>query len=676
MNRIESRHWQAARDPDGIVWLTLDQAGSAVNTLSVDVIAELDAQLMALEQDLPRGLVIRSGKPGGFIAGADIKEFLRARTREAAAELIRGCHTVFDRLESLGCPTLSLIEGYCLGGGLELALATRYRLALDEPRTRLGLPEVRLGIHPGFGGTLRAPRLIGHLPALDLMLSGRSLGAHAAWKIGLVDYALPERHLKRAARAMVLDAPPPHRPAWRQRLAGQRLARPVVAKLLRRKVAQRAPEQHYPAPYALIDLWLKHADEPKRMQAEEADSVAQLVVGDSAQNLIRVFFLQEKLKSRGRASTAPARRVHVIGAGAMGGDIAAWCALRGMQVTLQDQSAQRIAPAIRRAAELFRRELKQPRLVQAALDRLLPDIHASGVGRADVVIEAIFENADAKQSLYRELEPCMRPDALLATNTSSIPLEILGRTLSSPARLVGLHFFNPVAKMQLVEVVHAPHTDAGALAQAGGFVRQIDRLPLAVKSSAGFLVNRVLMPYLMEAVTAVGEGIRPELVDRMALDFGMPMGPIELADTVGLDICLSVASILSAHMKMKVPERLQRMVEAGQLGRKSGRGFYSYRNGVLIKSKADRAIAAPSDLADRLILSLLNEVVACRRAGIVEDDDALDAGIIFGTGFAPFRGGPMHYIRERGISNLKERLENLAREHGERFMPDSGWSEL
>ena len=676
MDGSEARHWKIERDPDGVAWLTLDQAGSAVNTLAVDVIAEFDAQLMALERDLPRGLVIRSGKPGGFIAGADIKEFLRARTREAAAELIRGCHTVFDRLEALGCPTLALIEGYCLGGGLELALATRYRLALDDPRTRLGLPEVRLGIHPGFGGTVRAPRLIGHLSALDLMLSGRSLSAHAAWKLGLVDHALPERQLVRAARAMLLDPPPPHRPPWWQRLAGQRLARPAVARVLRRKVAQRAPEQHYPAPYALIDLWLKHADDPKRMQAEEAGSVAELVIGDTAQNLIRVFFLQERLKARGRAAVTPARRVHVIGAGAMGGDIAAWCALRGLQVTLQDQSAQRIAPAIRRAAELFRKELKQPRLVQAALDRLLPDIHASGVDRADVVIEAIFENAEAKQALYRELEPRLRPGALLATNTSSIPLEILGRALARPERLVGLHFFNPVAKMQLVEVVHTPDTDAGALAQAGAFVRQIDRLPLAVRSSAGFLVNRVLMPYLLEAVTAVGEGVRPELVDRAALEFGMPMGPIELADTVGLDICLSVATILAEHRGLQPPERLRRMVEAGQLGRKSGRGFYSYRGGELLRERLDRTVAVPPDLIDRLILSLLNEAVACRRAGIVEDDDALDAGIIFGTGFAPFRGGPMHYIRERGVSNLKERLENLARLYGERFAPDAGWTEL
>lgn len=672
----EGKHWRFERGRDGIVWLTLDQAGSAVNTLSVDVVAELDARLMAIEKDLPRGVIIRSGKPGGFIAGADIKEFLRARTREQAAELIRGCHTVLDRLESLACPTLSLIHGYCLGGGLELALATRYRLALDEPRTRLGLPEVRLGIHPGFGGTMRAPRLIGHVPAMEMMLSGRSVSAHAARKIGLVDYALPERQLVRAARWMVLNAPPRHRAALPQRLAGHRLVRPVIAKLLRRTVAKRAPEQHYPAPYALIDLWARHAGDPKTMLAEEASSVARLVVGDTAQNLIHVFFLQEKLKSLGRAAAAPARHVHVIGAGIMGGDIAAWCALRGLHVTLQDRSAQRIAPAVKRAYELFCKELKLPRLVQAAMDRLMPDIHATGVDRADVVIEAIYENIEAKQALYREIEPRLKPDALLATNTSSIPLEILSQALARPERLVGLHFFNPVAKMQLAEVVHGARTDTAALSQATAFTRQIDRLPLPVKSSPGFLVNRVLMPYLLEAITAVSEGIRPELVDRTAMEFGMPMGPIELADTVGLDICLSVASILSDSMNLAVPERLRKMVEAGQLGRKSGRGFYTYEKGKLNKSKMDKTIFAPADLSDRLMLSMLDEVVACRREGVVEDDDALDAGIVFGTGFAPFRGGPMHYIRESGVSNLKERLEALARTQGERFTPDAGWTQL
>lgn len=675
-DKLSPRHWQLDKDADGIAWLTLDKAETGVNSLSVDVVAELDAHLVALEAEPPRGLVIRSGKRTGFIAGADIKEFTTVKNRDEAAELIRGCHTVFDRLEALACPTVSMIHGFCLGGGMELALACRFRVADDDPATRLGLPEVRLGIHPGFGGTMRLPRLVGHLKALEMMLSGRSLSARAAQKIGLVDYAVPRRHLERAARQMVLKPRPPHVPSRIQRWAGHRMLRPAVAKLMRRNVAKRAPQQHYPAPYALIELWLRYADNPKRMLAEEANSVARLVIGDTAQNLIRVFFLQEQLKALGRHSTFEARHVHVVGAGVMGGDIAAWCALRGLRVSLQDQSPERIAPAIKRAHALFARQLKQPRLVQAAMDRLMPDTAGTGVRRADVVIEAIFENAEAKQSLFRTLEPVMKPGALLATNTSSIPLEVLSDALEHPERLVGLHFFNPVAKMQLIEIVSGANTDPQVAADATRFARQIDRLPLPVKSSPGFLVNRILMPYLIEAVIAESEGVRAELIDRAALEFGMPMGPIELADTVGLDICLSVAEILSKGMNISVPDRLRQLVEEKRLGRKTGRGFYVYKKGKPVKARMDKGLFVSPDLADRLVYAMLNESVACLREQVVESNEHLDAGIIFGTGFAPFRGGPMHYIRERGTSTVKERLEQLARDHGDRFKPDAGWQQL
>ena len=675
-DKSSPRHWQLDRDADGIAWLTLDKADTAVNSLSVDVVAELDAQLVALEAEPPRGLIIRSGKSNGFVAGADIREFTTVKNRDEAAELIRGCHTVFDRLEALACPTVSMIHGFCLGGGMELALACRFRVTDDDPGTRLGLPEVRLGIHPGFGGTMRLPRLVGHLKALEMMLSGRSLSARAAHKAGLVDYAVPRRHLERAARQMVLKPRPPHVPSRIQRWTGHRMLRPAVAKLMRHNVAKRAPQQHYPAPYALIDLWLRYADNPKRMLAEEANSVARLVIGDSAQNLIRVFFLQEQLKALGRHSDFEARHVHVVGAGVMGGDIAAWCALRGLRVSLQDQSPERIAPAIKRAYKLFSRQLKQPRLVQAAMDRLMPDTAGTGVRRADVVIEAIFENAEAKQSLFRTLEPAMKPGALLATNTSSIPLEVLSEVLDRPERLVGLHFFNPVAKMQLIEIVSGGATDSQVAAQATSFARQIDRLPLPVKSSPGFLVNRILMPYLIEAVIAESEGARAELIDRSALEFGMPMGPIELADTVGLDICLSVAEILSKGMNIAVPDRLRELVEAKRLGRKTGRGFYVYKKGKPVKARMEKGLFVSPDLTDRLVYSMLNEAVACLREQVVENSDHLDAGIIFGTGFAPFRGGPMHYIRERGTSTVKERLEQLARDHGDRFKPDPGWQQL
>ena len=671
-----SKHWRAERDNEDIVWLHLDRADASVNALSVDVIAELNTELTVLSENFPRGLVILSDKKNGFIAGADVKGFVDMKDENEAAEFMRGCHTVLDRLESFTFPTVSLIHGFCLGGGLELALATRYRIAEDDPRTKLGLPEVMLGIHPGFGGTMRLPRLIGSLAALGMMLSGHTIGARAASKIGLVDYAVPQRHMMRAARSIIHHPPKPRRLSTLKRLADHRLLRPLVARVMRHQVAKRVSEKNYPAPYALIDLWLKHVDNPREMLAEEAHSVARLVVGDTAQNLIRVFFLQEQLKSLGKGNAFKAERVHVVGAGVMGGDIASWCAMQGLHVTLQDQSPERIAPAMKRAHDLFEKRLKHPRLVQAAMDRLMPDVRGVGVGRADVIIEAIFENAEAKQRLFGAIEPRMKPSALLATNTSSIPLEALCQTLSDPARLVGLHFFNPVAKMQLLEIVKSTHTNAGVAHKAAAFACQIGRLPLPVKSSPGFLVNRILMPYLLEAVVLEGEGVRPEVIDKAAVEFGMPMGPIELADTVGLDICLSVAQVLSQGMGGVVPDRLRKLVEAKQLGRKTGGGFYSYKKGKPVKARLDKNIFAPADLTDRLILILLNEAVACLREGVVESDDYLDAGIIFGTGFAPFRGGPMRYIRDAGVGALKERLEALAKIHGERFAPDAGWQQL
>jgi 3-hydroxyacyl-CoA dehydrogenase/enoyl-CoA hydratase/3-hydroxybutyryl-CoA epimerase len=448
---------------------------------------------------------------------------------------------------------------------------------------------------------------------------------------------------------------------------------PLLARYLRKQVAAKAAPEHYPAPYALIDLWARHGTDKHAMLHGEELSVAHLVRGKTAQNLVRVFFLQERLKSLGDKKLFTPRRVHVIGGGVMGGDIAAWCALRGMQVTLQDRKHENLARVMKRAAKLYQKKLKQPRLVQAALDRLLPDMAGHGLARADVVIEAIFEDVAAKQSLYREIEPRLKPGALLATNTSSIPLQVLGEALSDPARLVGIHFFNPVAKMQLVEIVTAPHTDPGAVAKAAAFTRHIDRLPLPVSSSPGFLVNRVLMPYLLEAVVLESEGISPQAIDRAALDFGMPMGPIALADAVGLDICLSVAEILAQQLQVAVPERLRQLVAEGQLGVKSGHGFYHYKQGQAQGAKAGQGEYCPPEVQDRLMLRLLNEARACLREGVVADADLLDAGIIFGTGFAPFRGGPMHYIHEIGSAQLLEKIGNLHKSKGERFHPDESW---
>ncbi len=666
------QHWRKEQESDGIIWLYIDKAESKANVLSRTVIEELDALLEEIEGDKPVGVVITSGKSSGFIAGADVNEFTTLQDQDDGFALVRRAQAVFDRLEALHCPTVALIQGFCLGGGMELVLACDYRIAVDDPKTKLGLPEVKLGIHPGFGGTVRLPPLIGAPAAMDLMLSGRALSAKAAAKVGVVDHAVPERHKLTAASQLLKQKPPRKKATGWRAWSNNGLLRPLLAGMMRRKLAKKARQEHYPAPYAVIDLWEKYGSDPKVMMKEEATSVARLVMGDTAQNLIRLFFLQERMKGLGSKSDFKAERVHVIGGGVMGGDIAAWCAMQGLEVTLQDRSHEVIARAMGRAHGLFKKKLKHPLKVRDAMDRLIPDIEGRGIAGADVIIEAIFENVEAKQQLFKEVESKARPDALLATNTSSIPLETISEVLDDPSRLIGLHFFNPVAQMQLVEIVRGAQSNEALIDAGCAFTKQIGRLPLPVKSSPGFLVNRILMPYLIEAVVLVSEGVPAVLIDQAATKFGMPMGPIELADTVGLDICLHVAEILSQELGGEVPEKLRTMVAAGQLGRKSGEGFYQYKKGKPVKPN-DTGTPPPDDLTDRMILRFVNEAMACLREGVVEDSDLLDAGIIFGTGFAPFRGGPMNYTAKQGHEQLKSRLDHLQQAHGERFAPDASW---
>ncbi len=666
------QHWRKEQGRDDIAWLYLDRAESKANILCRAVIEELDELLEEVEYDKPAGVVITSAKSSGFIAGADISEFTTLKDQDDGFALVRRAQGVFDRLEALHCPTVALIQGFCLGGGMEVALACRYRIAIDDPKTKLGLPEVKLGIHPGFGGTVRLPPLIGAPAAMDLMLTGRSLSAKAAAKVGVVDHAVPERHKLSAATQLLQQKPPPRKAKGWQAWVSGALLRPLLASMMRKKLAKKARQEHYPAPYAIIELWEKYASDPQVMMKEEAVSVARLVMGDTAQNLIRVFFLQERMKGLGSNSDFKAQRVHVIGGGVMGGDIAAWCAMQGLQVTLQDRSHEVIGRAIGRAYKLYKKKLKHPLKIRDAMDRLRPDIEGRGVADADVIIEAIFENVEAKQQLFKEVEAKAKPDALLATNTSSIPLETISSVLTDPSRLIGLHFFNPVAQMQLVEVVRGAQSNEALIDAGCAFTKQIGRLPLPVKSSPGFLVNRILMPYLIEAVILESEGVPAVLIDQAATKFGMPMGPIELADTVGLDICLHVAEILSQELGGEVPEKLRTMVAAGQLGRKSGEGFYKYKKGKPVKP-SDTGTPPPDDLTDRMILRFVNEAMACLREGVVEDEDLLDAGIIFGTGFAPFRGGPMNYTVKSGRDQLKQRLDHLQQGHGDRFTPDARW---
>ncbi|MDF9442130.1 MAG: 3-hydroxyacyl-CoA dehydrogenase [Lysobacteraceae bacterium SCN 69-123] len=666
-------HWQAEIRDDGFVVLALDRRDSPVNAMSQDVLLELGDIVERLAIDPPKGVVVRSAKAAGFIAGADLKEFQEFDRRGTVNDAIRRGQSTYQKLAELPCPTVAAIHGHCLGGGTELALACRYRVASSDPSTRIGLPETQLGIFPGWGGSARLPRLVGAPAAMDMMLTGRTLSASAARGIGLVD--------KVAAPAVLVDAAISLLQSGVTRPFKQRatawatntwLARRILAPQMARQVARKAKKEHYPAPYALISTWERSGGSgiQARLDAERR-AVVKLAGGPTARNLIRIFFLTERLKALG-GKAPDIRHVHVVGAGVMGGDIAAWAAYKGFDVTLQDREQRFIDPAMARAQALFEKKVKDPARRPEVAARLKPDLAGDGVASADLVIEAIIENPEAKRELYQALEPRLKADALLTTNTSSIPLDELREHIAQPARFAGLHYFNPVAQMPLVEIIHhdrmAPETEQ----RLAAFCKALGKFPVPVAGTPGFLVNRVLFPYMLEAATAYAEGIPGPVIDRAAVKFGMPMGPIELLDTVGLDVAASVGTELAPFLGLQIPAALA-AVEPGKRGKKDGQGIYKWENGRAVKPEVARDYQAPSDLEDRLILPLLNEAVACLHDGVVADADLLDAGVIFGTGFAPFRGGPIQHVRATGADALVEKLRTLQARHGDRFAPRPGW---
>ena len=650
MSNSNYRHWHLEFDLDRVCWLTLDREGESANSLSREVLSELEQIVTFLESEPPAGLVMQSGKEGSFIVGADVREFEQVENFEQAADLIREAQNLFNRVESLQFPTAVIIEGYCLGGGLELALCFDYRIAKNTDGTRLGFPEVRLGIYPAFGGSMRSTRQIGGFQGLQLMLTGRMLRAHQAKSMGLVDQLVsPHAELRWAARRAVLKGRKSRGPGIIAKLSNWALVRKFLADQMRKRTAAKANPKHYPAPFELIDAWEAHGNKPKEMLADEATRNARLIAGSTSRGLRRVFWLMERLKAQGKGSDFRARRVHVIGAGVMGGDIAAWCVLQGLEVTLQDREMKYIDPALKRAGKLFAKKLRSPALIAGAQSRLIADVEGSGVARADVIIEAIFENVQAKRELFRAIEPKIKPDAILASNTSAIPLGDLASVLKKPARLIGLHFFNPVAKMPLVEVVYDKNTGPGEVERGSAFCGQINRFPLPVKSSPGFLVNRVLSPYMLKALQVHQERKVPmEALDQAATEFGMPMGPVELADTVGLDVGLNVMEMLGGEEAAEEASLLKSYVEDGKLGKKSGQGFYQWKKGKPVKdARASDGINLQS-LGEELMTPYFEACQACLEDGIVADSDLLDAGMIFGTGFAPFRGGPMYYQEQQG----------------------------
>jgi 3-hydroxyacyl-CoA dehydrogenase/enoyl-CoA hydratase/3-hydroxybutyryl-CoA epimerase len=673
LDGLRFSHWQAEQREDGIVVLTFDRAGESVNTFAQDVLIELDALVERLSLDPPRGLILRSGKAKGFIAGADIREFQAFDAKGTIGDSIRRGQQTFQRLAELRCPTVSAIHGFCMGGGTEISLACRYRVASNDPSTRIGLPEVKLGIYPGWGGSVRLPRLVGAPAAMDMMLTGRTLSASAAKAIGLVDAVVEPALLVDAAVSLILNGTKrPFKQRFLAWITNTWPARQILAPQMVKQVARKARKEHYPAPFALVETWRRSSGGIQAMLAAERKSVVRLAGTPTARNLTRVFFLQERLKGLGGKDSG-IRSVHVVGAGVMGGDIAAWSAYKGFEVTLQDREQAFIDGAMARAQELFAKKVNDEGKRPEVAARLKSDLNGDGIPNADLVIEAIIEQAEAKRDLYASIEPRLKPDALLTTNTSSIPLNELRGHIQHPARFAGLHYFNPVALMPLVEIIHhdamAPETEK----RLAAFCKAIDKLPVPVAGTPGFLVNRLLFPYLLEAATAYSEGIPGAVIDRAAVKFGMPMGPIELIDTVGLDVASGVGQELAPFLGLQIPPALATPPEQGKRGKKDGQGLYAWENGKPKKPEIPKDYATPEDLMDRLILPLLNEAVAALHDGVVADADLLDAGVIFGTGFAPFRGGPIQYIRETGVDAVLARLQALQAKHGERFAARPGW---
>jgi 3-hydroxyacyl-CoA dehydrogenase/enoyl-CoA hydratase/3-hydroxybutyryl-CoA epimerase len=643
-------NWRFEVDVENIGWLTIDTPNAPVNMLSSVATTELETALLRVDDLVASGevvgLVIQSGKDSGFIAGADVSEFDAMSDPSILPQVLTRAHAVMDRVENMKAPVIAAIHGFCLGGGLELALACHYRIAVNDDRTRVGFPEVNLGIFPGFGGTGRSIRQAGPVEAMQAMLTGRMIKASAAKRMGLVDKLVRHRDsLHWEARKAVLQKRRAGPAPFIERVMAWGPIRQQIVTRMRAETSKKVRKEHYPAPFALIDLFERHGDSWRTMVDAEAGSFVPLMATDTARNLRRVFFLSESLKKLGlRGKEKPSfARVHVIGAGVMGGDIAAWCALRGLGVTLQDLDMERITPALTRAKSLFKKRLRDRTAVNSALARLEADPTGKGIARADVIIEAVVENLEIKKKIFADVESKAKVDAILATNTSSIELERIAEGLKDTSRLIGLHFFNPVAQLPLVEVIRSGYNVDADVARGASFALAIGKSPVLVKSAPGFLVNRVLMPYMLAAVERVEKGESKELIDAAAVAFGMPMGPIELMDTVGLDVGASVARELG----QAVPEnsRFASLVAQNKLGRKTGEGFYKWVDGKAQKGE----VPVHNDLAGlgrELVKPLVDTTEVVVGEGVVASADLADIGVILGTGFAPFLGGPMQARKE------------------------------
>lgn len=629
-------HWKLEQDSNGYSWLAFDLQDKTANILTKEALLELEQIIDRLySMDNYQGLVIYSLKKAGFIFGADILNFVKY-SKEQIEELLELGQGLYAKLEKLP-NTIALINGLCLGGGTELVLACKYRILAND--AKVGLPEVTLGILPGWGGTVRLPKLVGSYHAVTMMITGKAYSAKKCKSIGLADVVVPSRQLRNAARIYLQSKNKLINAPLYEYLFKFPLIRRLSAKYIRSKLAKKVNKMHYPAPFAIIKNWAKITMSDNDKFSNERKFFIKLISEtDTAKNLIRVYSLQQLLKKQAHGKTN-IKHVHVVGAGVMGGEIAAWCSSQGFKVTFSDANIKSLAAVIQKAEKLYRRKFKITSEYQGAFDRLIPDYNSYGIKSADIIIEAVSEELPIKHAVWRNIDKSAKAEAIFATNTSSLPLSQISSVLTQPKRLIGVHFFNPVSRMPLVEVIHDNNQDEEYFQESLNFVKAIGKLPLAVKSSPGFLVNRILMPYIVGSFKMLDEGFSKEEIDISLKNYGMPMGPLELADTVGLDICLSVGKKMQDILNIEISELIPNLVTSGKFGKKTGSGIYSYKNGKIVRNIINVNQNRQKDIADRLIGQMYAAAKECLQNSVVDSEDLLDAGMIFGTGFAPFRGG-------------------------------------
>ncbi|MCZ6851589.1 MAG: 3-hydroxyacyl-CoA dehydrogenase NAD-binding domain-containing protein [Planctomycetota bacterium] len=703
-----SNAWTKSLDSDRIAWLTFDLPDGKVNKFTASALAELSAMLDQLAaEDAIKAIVIRSGKEGNFIAGADINELARIKdVRDAKAKSQAG-HAVFAKLAALPIPTIAAIHGPCLGGGLEMALACQYRVVTDHPTTSLGLPEVNLGIIPGWGGTQRLPRLIGLTPALKMILTGKPVDGRGAYRMGLADAIAAQVFLKdetrrfinevltRQGRREVVRRRRRRQPLLMRTLAYTAIGRRVIYRQARRQLVKRT-KGHYPAPVEALrvigETYRRRS--ASRNLSIEMEAFSRLACTPISRNLVWLFQASQRMKRAGASSSgrepAPVRCAGVVGAGIMGSGIAWALSNAGISVRMMDVSWDSVCKGMGAAAGMYRALVKRRKMtageMNLAMHRISPTIDYTGFAGADVVVEAVAEDLEIKKRVLAEIEKHVRSDTIICTNTSSLSLRELAGALKRPTRFVGLHFFNPVNRMTLVEVIASRKTSQDTLIAAVELVRRLGKTPIVVGECAGFLVNRILLPYLIESAWMFEEGVEAQRIDRLLEDFGMPMGPITLVDEVGLDVGCKVAKVLESAYgsRMHVPGALSAVAASvDTLGRKTGAGFYLYRNG---QKKPNREVArlaeqvrnqegvparelTDDEIVDRAILIMVNEAARCIEEGVVDDPEALDLAMVMGTGFAPFRGGLLRYADQRGIDEIMRRLSEFAATFGDRFKP-------